>query len=101
MIIVEFWGFCLLASRNRLYCLSQASYTVFKASLSASSLPLPLLSFSSSDTYLCFHHHIFSLILTIITIMQGQQARVHAFNPSTWQAEAGGSLGSQLAWSTE
>ena len=26
---------------------------------------------------------------------------VHAFNPSTWRAEAGGSLNSKPAWSTE
>ena len=26
---------------------------------------------------------------------------VHAFNPSTWKAEAGGSLSSRPAWSTE
>jgi hypothetical protein len=26
---------------------------------------------------------------------------VHAFNPSTWEAEAGGSLSSRPAWSTE
>jgi hypothetical protein len=25
----------------------------------------------------------------------------HAFNPSTWEAEAGGFLGSRPAWSTE
>jgi hypothetical protein len=25
----------------------------------------------------------------------------HAFNPSTWEAEAGGFLSSRLAWSTE
>jgi hypothetical protein len=25
----------------------------------------------------------------------------HAFNPSTWEAEAGGSLSSRPAWSTE
>ena len=25
---------------------------------------------------------------------------VHAFNPSTWEAEAGGSLSSKPAWST-
>ena len=25
----------------------------------------------------------------------------HAFNPSTWEAEAGGSLSSRTAWSTE
>ena len=26
---------------------------------------------------------------------------VHAFNPSTWEAEVGGSLSSRLAWSTQ
>ena len=26
---------------------------------------------------------------------------VHAFNPSTWEAEGGGSLSLRLAWSTE
>jgi hypothetical protein len=26
---------------------------------------------------------------------------VHAFNPSTWEAEAGGFLSSRPAWSTE
>jgi hypothetical protein len=26
---------------------------------------------------------------------------VHAFNPNTWEAEAGGFLSSRLAWSTE
>jgi hypothetical protein len=26
---------------------------------------------------------------------------VHAFNPSTWEAEAGGFLNSRTAWSTE
>jgi hypothetical protein len=26
---------------------------------------------------------------------------VHAFNPSTWEAEAGGFLSSRTAWSTE
>jgi hypothetical protein len=26
---------------------------------------------------------------------------VHAFNPSTWEAEAGGFLSSRAAWSTE
>jgi hypothetical protein len=26
---------------------------------------------------------------------------VHAFNPSTWEAEAGGFLSSRLAWSTK
>jgi hypothetical protein len=25
----------------------------------------------------------------------------HAFNPSTWEAEVGGSLSARLAWSTE
>jgi major histocompatibility complex class I len=26
---------------------------------------------------------------------------VHSFNPSTWEAEAGGSLSSRPAWSTK
>jgi hypothetical protein len=33
---------------------------------------------------------------------QGSRAVVaHTFNPSTWEAEAGGSLSSKPAWSTE
>jgi major histocompatibility complex class I len=28
-------------------------------------------------------------------------AAVHAFNPSTWETEAGGFLSSRPAWSTE
>jgi hypothetical protein len=31
----------------------------------------------------------------------GQTVVVYAFNPNTWEAEAGGSLGSRIAWSTE
>jgi hypothetical protein len=30
-----------------------------------------------------------------------QAVLVHAFNPSTWEAEAGGFLSSRPAWSTE
>jgi hypothetical protein len=30
-----------------------------------------------------------------------QAVMVHAFNPSTWEAEAGGFLSSRPAWSTE
>jgi hypothetical protein len=31
----------------------------------------------------------------------GQAVVAHAFNPSTWEAEAGGFLSSRPAWSTE
>jgi hypothetical protein len=31
----------------------------------------------------------------------GQVVVVHAFNPSTWEAEAGGFLSSSPAWSTK
>ena len=31
----------------------------------------------------------------------GHVSVVHAFNPSTWETEVGGSLSSRLAWSTE
>jgi hypothetical protein len=31
----------------------------------------------------------------------GRAVVVHAFNPSTWEAEAGGFLSSRPAWSTE
>jgi hypothetical protein len=31
----------------------------------------------------------------------GQAVVAHAFNPSTWEAEAGGFLSSKPAWSTE
>jgi hypothetical protein len=31
----------------------------------------------------------------------GQAVVLHAFNPSTWEAEAGGFLSSRPAWSTE
>jgi hypothetical protein len=37
-----------------------------------------------------------------IKIVRAHQAVVaHAFNPSTWEAEAGGFLSSRPAWSTE
>jgi hypothetical protein len=32
---------------------------------------------------------------------EGRALVAHAFNPSTWKAEAGGFLGSRSAWSTE
>jgi hypothetical protein len=32
---------------------------------------------------------------------QSRVVVVHAFNPSTWEAEAGGFLSSRPAWSTE
>jgi hypothetical protein len=32
---------------------------------------------------------------------KGQAVVVHAFNPSTWEAEAGGILSSRPTWSTE
>jgi hypothetical protein len=32
---------------------------------------------------------------------ESQAVVAHAFNPSTWEAEAGGSLSSRSAWSTE
>jgi hypothetical protein len=31
----------------------------------------------------------------------GRAVVAHAFNPSTWEAEAGGSLSTRPAWSTE
>jgi hypothetical protein len=37
--------------------------------------------------------------LKLITLRPG--VVVHAFNPSTWEAEAGGFLSSRPAWSTE
>jgi hypothetical protein len=37
-----------------------------------------------------------------ITTLEDSQAVVaHAFSPSTWEAEAGGFLGSRPAWSTD
>jgi hypothetical protein len=37
-----------------------------------------------------------------VTIKKMSQAvMVHTFSPSTWEAEAGGSLSSRPAWSTE
>jgi hypothetical protein len=38
-------------------------------------------------------------LLKIKTI--GQEVVAHAFNPSTWEAEAGGFLSSRTAWSRE
>jgi major histocompatibility complex class I len=32
---------------------------------------------------------------------KSQAVVVHTFNPSTWEAEAGGFLSSRLAWSTK
>jgi hypothetical protein len=40
-------------------------------------------------------------VLTIFNIFFGQVVVAHAFNPSTWEAEAGGFLSSRPAWSTE
>jgi hypothetical protein len=34
-------------------------------------------------------------------IVPGRAVVAHVFNPSTWEAEAGGFLSSRLAWSTE
>jgi hypothetical protein len=36
-----------------------------------------------------------------LELMCGLAVVVHAFNPSTWEAEAGGFLSSRPAWSTE
>jgi hypothetical protein len=34
-------------------------------------------------------------------VQSGWAVVAHAFNPSTWETEAGGFLSSRLAWSTE
>jgi hypothetical protein len=39
--------------------------------------------------------------LAVIEVRQGQAVVAHAFNPSTWETEAGGFLSSRPAWSTE
>jgi hypothetical protein len=40
-------------------------------------------------------------LTTNLTAHPGQVVVVQAFNPSTWEAEAGGFLSSRPAWSTE
>jgi hypothetical protein len=42
-----------------------------------------------------------SLPFGIIKPVGSQAVLAHAFNPSTWEAEAGGFLSSRPAWSTE
>jgi major histocompatibility complex class I len=37
----------------------------------------------------------------LFEIYIGQAVVTHAFNPSTWEAEAGGFLSSRPAWSTK
>jgi hypothetical protein len=41
------------------------------------------------------------VLTTIKNINLSQEVVAHAFNPSTWETEAGGSLSSRPAWSTE
>jgi hypothetical protein len=44
-----------------------------------------------------------NFFVAFVFLRQGFQEEVvvHAFDLSTWEAEAGGSLSSRLAWSTE
>jgi hypothetical protein len=56
-----------------------------------------LLFFSFSETQISPVSLYFSLILKNL----GPGVVAHAFNPSTWEVEAGGFLSSKPAWSTE
>jgi hypothetical protein len=48
-----------------------------------------------------YNNRLFSVPLGINTIKMCQAVVAHTFNPSTWEAEAGGFLSSRSAWSTE
>jgi hypothetical protein len=47
----------------------------------------------------CLSH--FSVAMIGVRVDLGQAVVAHAFNPSTWEAEAGRFLSSRPAWSTE
>jgi hypothetical protein len=47
----------------------------------------------------CLPHQQMSAYLSKLNLVPGVVA--HAFNPSTWEAEAGGFLSLRPAWSTE
>jgi hypothetical protein len=42
-----------------------------------------------------------AILYQINIFQEGRAVVAHAFNPSTWEAEAGGFLSSRPAWSTE
>jgi hypothetical protein len=45
--------------------------------------------------------HVYNIIFVLKKFITSQAMVAHAFNPSTWEAEAGGFLGLRPAWSTE
>jgi hypothetical protein len=53
----------------------------------------------------CFFFKVFilerALVYSLRPAMLSQAVVAHAFNPSTWEAEAGRFLSSRPAWSTE
>jgi hypothetical protein len=64
----------------------------------------PSLSFfynSRTEEYYLLEHLLLLLILFLLKILFWPGVVAHTFNPSTWEAEAGGFLSSRLAWSTE
>jgi hypothetical protein len=58
---------------------------------------------SGSADKLCSHTcvQLDSIVVTILKVNLSRAVVAHAFNPSTWEAEAGGFLSSRPAWSTE
>jgi hypothetical protein len=57
-------------------------------------------SYSVLTYYYIYNTYIYAYIC-IYLFKKSQAVVVHAFNPSTWEAEAGGFLSLRPAWSTE
>jgi hypothetical protein len=65
------------------------------------SLPPSLFSFWLSSLFPFLHAYICFYLKTFKNFIYGQAVMVYAFNPSTWEAEAGIFLSLRPAWSTE
>jgi hypothetical protein len=59
--------------------------------------------FKSGSLFLTGDHFVSSVTLLLASTgkIPSQALVAHTFNPSTWEAEAGGFLSSKPAWSTE
>ena len=80
VLVMEF-----LKSRSKVICQSSECHTVCSGQLDSTNA---VISVTSQESLYNFKHLDLGMV-------------VHAFNPSTWKAEAGGFLSSRPAWSIE